>query len=171
MLDHIEDGGQSYAVFTFAQKQIGTDTIRLENESGKTMFECCPQNSYSVLIYSSPDLTEGTYTLWNGAEQLAGQIGKMGGRPGGMQRPEGMTPPEGFENKPEEMSPPENFGDRQPPEGMEPPAMPPDGMNPTQRPDDGKMPERDPGVMGEQTKEFKITLGANMFSGIAALSA
>ena len=64
MLDHIEQGGQTYGVFTFAQKQNGAQTVCLRDQSGKDIMNGCPPNTYSVLIYSSPALQAGEYTLW-----------------------------------------------------------------------------------------------------------
>lgn len=175
MLDRIEDGGQTYAVFNFAQEQSGEDRLALKNEEGEDILSVCPQNSYSILLYSSPDMNPGTYTLWSNDMQLAGQGGGMTGGPGmqGM-NPEGMTPPEDMEN----MEPP--VGGEAPegmerPEGMEPPAggQPPEGMESQQgeRPVDGKEPlERPDEISGESTQEstteFQMNQGANMFNGI-----
>ena len=137
MLDRIEDGSQKCALFTLSQKMNGGETVTVKNEKNKQVYEAAPENAYSILIYSSSDLKDETYTLWNGDTQLAtGSDGMMGGPgmgPGGMERPEmleGMEPPEGF-------TPPEN-GEF--PEGFEPPqdGQPPEGFTP---PEDGKFPE------------------------------
>ncbi len=191
MLDHIQDGGQTYAVFTFAQKQEGGAVLSLRDEKENAVLEHCPQNAYSVLIYSSPKLTEGSYTLWSDQQQLATQGGGMpGGFGGGMQPPEGgrptdgMMPPEG-DRPTDGMMPPE--GDR-PTDGMTPPEgdRPTDGMTPPEgeRPTDGMQPpvgDKSQNGQGkpdnhfqtdqEQTVEFRITNGANMFSGIRPLTA
>jgi len=179
MLDHIQDGGQTYAVFTFAQKQEGGAVLSLRDEKENAVLEHCPQNAYSVLIYSSPKLTEGSYTLWSDQQQLATQGGGMpGGFGGGMHPPEGDRPTDG-------MMPPE--GDR-PTDGMMPPEgdRPIDGMMPPEgeRPTDGMQPpvgDKSQNGQGkpdnhfqtdqEQTVEFRITKGANMFSGIRPLTA
>ena len=147
MLDHIEEGGQTYAVFNFAQKQNGGETVRFKDQDGNAVLEHSPVNAYSVLIFSSPKLESGTYTLWSDEQQLSGQsgggMGFMGGgpdgmgRPGGFDRPEGMTPPDGFE----------------PPEGMTPPMG---GQRPGGRWESGET--------GEASLEFKIVDGGNMFS-------
>ena len=149
MLDRIEDGGQTYAVFNFAQRQ--KDTIILKEEGGTALLEVSPKNDYSILIYSSPELKEGSYTLWNGNTQLAGQSGMvgMGGRPGGMEPPGG--------ERPDDFTPPrQDF-----PEGQQPPQKP-------GRPQDGVF-QPYPGGNQEQTAEFFITAGANTFSNISAL--
>jgi hypothetical protein len=187
MLDRIEDGGQTYAVFNFAQEQSGSDTLRLKNKSGAPVMECSPQNDYSVMIFSAPDLTEGTYTLWSGEKQLSGQTG--GGMPGfgghGMMRPEfpeDMTPPEGAED----MRPlegfdgemPEGFENMTPPEGMPPEGgfrpdgqRPPEGFGGGEPPaggwNAGRMPSgRGDAAAAERSAEFMIVKGANMFAGI-----
>ena len=144
--------------------------------------ETTPQNDFSILIYSSPTLTPGNYTLWRGDTQLAGQSSGMmgghgmhgmgpngGGAFGGMEQAEGMTPPEGFE-RPEGMEPPEGF---ERPEGMEPPedfehpegTEPPEGFEPGSRPD---MPQGDWNRGdGAASQEFQITAGGNMFQNIS----
>ena len=172
MLDHIQDGGQTYAVFNFIQEQDGNRTISLKNKTGKALLSHSPTNSYSVLVYSSPDLTADTYTLWNGETQLLGQSGGTGGI--------GM-PPNGMQGMPDwsgEGTPPDH------PEGANPPdrpegAIPPDWETQTDRPEppaDGQRPERPDGQGGEQlpsgggatsenaTMEFNISIGANMFA-------
>ena len=145
MLDHIENGGQTYAVFQFAQAQTGEDTIYLKDASGETVMKYSPENRYSVLVFSSLYLEEGTYTLWNGETQLVGQsmTGMQGGPWGGMnpdgkpEIPEGMEFPEEFE-QPEDMRPPMN------------------------------QPNQFGGNFGDLFTEFKITDGANMFDNIKA---
>ncbi len=174
MLDRIEDGGQNYAVFSFAKEQDGGQTVSLKNEKSETVMEHSPSNDYSILIYSSPDLTEGTYTLWCDGMQLAGQSGGMRGGPG---MP--GTPPEGFE-PPDDFNPPEppdgkqplkndTVDGKQPPEGM----TPPEGEKPSERPE---LPEGKPHFDGmnhpttqETTPNFAITQGGNMFQSISPL--
>ena len=171
MLDRIEDGGQTYAVFSFAQKQAGGEMLRLKAQSGSALLETCPENAYSVLIYSSPNLTAGTYTLWIEDRQLAGQAGGIGSGAG--MKPDGINPG----NKPDDMS-----GNR--PGGMPPPQgqMPPNGGfpdgftppagNPPTKPEAGR--PGTPGNGGDPSQppaaEFIIRDGANMFGGIAPLS-
>ena len=157
MLDRIEDGGQNYAVFNFAQKQEGKETVTMKDQDGKAILEVKPENAYSILIFSSPDLKAGTYTLWSNENQLSGSSGGMTGghgmRPGGMGRPE----------QPDNMPPPADGG--QPPEGF----TPPEGGKP---PEGGERPEMPggnrPGSMDlqEMTPAFVIRDGGNMFSVI-----
>ena len=167
MLDRIQDGGQNYAVFNFVQKQTGGETVTMKDEAGKTILETKPENAYSVLIFSSPDLKAGTYTLWSDEKQLAGSSGgMMGGGPGmgggGMARPErpdgmqqpaqGQQPPEGF-TVPENGTRPEGFT---PPEGGERPEM-----SGNKRP--GNFGGNNTGTQ-ELTTDFVIRDGGNMFS-------
>ena len=178
MLDRIENGGQNYAVFNFSKKQTGNETVTMKDEAGKVILETKPENAYSVLIFSSPNLTEGSYTLWNDDVQLAGSSGgmMMGGpgmgfggmqrpeRPDNMQRPEqgqkpqeGFAPPEGG-TPPEEFTPPEDFNpseDFRPQEGGERPQMP-GGYRPDSSGQNGIDPET-------LTTDFVIRDGGNMF--------
>ena len=142
MLDRIEDGGQNYAVFNFSQVQSGESTVTLKNEAGEELMALMPQNDYSILIYSSPELTAGDYTLWSNETQLVGSTGGMMGGfgMGGGMRPEGMTPHDGQELQ--EM-----------PEGMEPPAMP-EGFDPAQHPGDAERPEGSQRPEGEFQPEM-----------------
>lgn len=163
MLDRIEEGGQNYAVFSFASKQNGGETVVLKNEADQSVMEACPENGYSILIYSAPELSEGKYTLWSDGVQLSGASGKnMMGRPGmnGM-RPEGEDMPE------------MPRGER--PEGFEPPQRP-EGQIP-ERPEGMEFPQWDKGEEGkvrrpeswgniEVTAEFIISNGGNTFQNI-----
>lgn len=190
MLDRIEDGGQNYVVFNFAQMQDGSGTIILKDKNDKAVMEYSPQNSFSVLIFSAPELKTGTYTLWIDDTQLAGASGglMMGGpggggmMPGGEQQPEGEVPqmpedmelPEGM--NPDEMTPPEMPRGMEFPEGEKPQdiEMPevferPEGMEPS---DDGQQPpmgfqgQMNNGEMPEVSTEFVISEGGNMFMNI-----
>lgn len=167
MLDQIENGGQTYAVFRFAQEQKGGDPISLKNAESVTVMEYQPENNYSILVMSSPDLQEGTYTLWSGETQLAGLSGGMMGGfggPGNQQPPvEGQQPPvEGQQPPVEGQQPPVEgqqppMGDRQPPEGWERPDR-------GQDPDRGQRPGDAQGISQQSSIEFQIQTGANMFS-------
>ena len=165
MLDRIEDGGQNYAVFNFAKKQSGSETVVLKNESGSAVMEHTPENAYSVLVYSSPELKAGTYTLHSGDTQMVGQSGSFGGGFGGFGKPEG-APPEGF-TPPEGNEPPER------PEGGERPT-PPDGFTPPEgmeRPDrpNGERPSMPNGGAAQESSDvFIIVDGGNTFSGVTA---
>ncbi len=164
MLDAIENGGQNYAVFSFANKQNGTEMIDLANEAGGIDLTVIPPNGYQNLIVSFPELKAGTYTLYSNGSQLvgykSGSIGSFGGmmpdgsNPGsGMMPPENSfvpnggftpnqapTPPEGEEFRPDMQLP----GNGQvPSESNVPEFNPPEGdFNRGERPD-GEMPNGD----------------------------
>ena len=151
MLDRIENGGQTHAVFTFRQSR-GSGFLQLKNKKGDTVLSQSIANNYSVLVLSSPHITAGDYTLWDGEEQLKGvasegNMGFGGGRPD--DKPEGMNPPEGMEPPMGERPDRPDSGDFQPPEG----AAPPD------RPD-----RNDMQTDGSNTSDtFTIREGANYF--------
>lgn len=182
MLDQIEAGGQTYAVFQFAQTEDGTNAIYFKDASGETVMEYAPENRYSILIYSSYNLEEGSYTLWNGEKQLAGQnnggvpgVGHDGGtnhsgRPGmpeGMESGEMMPPDLHGNGDFVEMSEGESFP------GMDKPEEIPKDM---EIPEDFEVPEgiqppmNQPNHLdanfGELSTEFRIMEGANMFGNI-----
>ena len=162
MLDRIEEGGQTYAVFSFAQKQEGEALITMEDESGTAVCNVIPMNAYSILIFSSPDLKPGTYTLWSDGQQLAGGAGGFGGRPGGM-KPDGMQRPGKGDG---DWQPPEGFDPSQRPEGMErPDKQPPEGQRP-EKPQDGDRGQKDFLENSTATPEFVIVQGGNQFSSI-----
>ena len=134
----------------------------ITDEKGNTVAELAPGNDYSTLVYSSPELTEGVYTLWNGEQQLAvsggggmgGRPGMPGGFPGGGERPErpggmeGFAPPEGF-TPPEGWNPQERLEKPQGEGGKQEGGFRPGGNNtPT----------------GEVSTQFTIVPGANYFT-------
>lgn len=161
MLDRIEEGGQTYAVFNFAQKQDGTETFYLKNEEGNVVLETKFENAYSVLVYSSADLKEGTYTLWNNEQQLSGHSGEMNAP--------GMEPPKDFERT----EPPEEFEGMEPPEKIDKEVPPRDEQGP-KKPDE-KMgmeanPEwKNPQNMQDVVTEFHIKKGSNLFGQISCI--
>ncbi len=192
MYDRIDGGEQNYIVFQFASSQKGGDEYALKNEDGKTICTYTPENDFIYMVCSFGELSEGTYTLWKGDDQLAGSAGSsaggfggmMGGFGGGemperMERPENGEMPEGMERPengemPEGMERPENG---EIPEGMK---WPEDGEMPEgmKRPEDGEMPEdvqRPGGGRGEMgaledvelSTEFEIKAGGNFFTNIS----
>ena len=176
MLDRIEEGGQNFVVFSFMGRQAGNLTLELKDAEGNVVAQLAPGNDYSTLIYSSPDLKEGEYTLWNGQQQLSvrsggaggwGGMGGMGGFPGGQNRPEqpaGGEKPEGTQ-RPEGETVPEGM---QFPEGMQPPEGM-DGQQPQQQPQGGWQsggfrPGGNNAATGEATTQFTIVTGSNYFT-------
>ncbi|MBR4949727.1 MAG: carbohydrate-binding domain-containing protein [Clostridia bacterium] len=194
MLDRIAESKQNYAVYNFSSKIDGKKDLSFKDEKGNVIFETTPLNDYSVLIYSSPVLKEGTYTLWSDGKKLShsgnimgGHMGKPDFEPNG-ERPEipsgerphfpsGERPhfPSGenfdiFEIPSREFEKPK--GDRPenmpiPPEGENPPTQIPNGR--PQRPQMPGKPDGNqliPNGEGETSEEFKITKGGNMFGNI-----
>lgn len=184
MLDRIEEGGQNYAVFNFADKQKDTDALTFKNADDEALFEYKAENDYSILIYSNPELKEGTYTLWDGENQLAGYSSDMmnmmsGGFKPGVELPKGMTPPD-FSNGGEMPDRPEMPQNGEFPDGQKPQRgeMPPEGFEVPEGFEfpNGEQPPAWNGVnmpfegfselSGELKKEFEIKAVGNMFSGI-----
>jgi len=159
------------------------------------VLEAPPENRYSILLFSSPDLTAGTYTLWSNDAQLAGQRTDTMGGPGmggmsGMVPGGGMPPdfsagempngemipamPEGAfpggtmpSAPPDWMTQPEGGN---PFEGQTPPEGMewPDGNNPGNMPGGQWMPGGgNAGTSQELTTEFQISDGGNMFQSIS----
>ena len=130
MVDRLEEGGQNYAIFSFAGTQTGGQAYSLKNEAGEEVLLCNPQNDFSSLIISSPELAEGTYSFWQGDTQLAhggsgnGGFGFGGGMMGGFgnfggQMPENMP---NMNGQPPQMPQGGSFpqGNMELPEGMNP---------------------------------------------------
>lgn len=133
MLDQISESAQNYAVFSFAASQKGGATYTLKNEAGEAVFTCTPENDFTYLILSSDALVAGTYSLWQGENQLAASSGNMmggfgggfgGQKPDGMEMQEGVQAPDGAQLPEGEM----NSENGEMPEGM-------------YRPEDGEMPD------------------------------
>ena len=188
MLDGIEEGGQNFAVFQFAQG-AGAGVYTLKDKKENTVAEYTAENSFSYLILSGPDLKAGDHTLWQGDTRLQGMASEgfgmgpgMGFQPG--QMPEGMDIPGGMDF-PADMEMPEGMdipGGMDFPEGMDIPGgmdfsegmempegmTPPEGMGkPGERPGGfgggaGRQPE------GAAEDTFTIQKGANYFAVYAA---
>lgn len=188
MYDHIDGGDQNYAVFSFASKQSGGTEYTLKDAGGQALGTWTPANDFTYLVVSTPELEEGTCTLWQGETQMAGSTASDGmGGPGmgGGPRPDDGTAPNGGEEPPEGFEPPEGMerpegepGQR--PEDSERPQRNEDGtitlpdgttMDPAQMtpPDGEARPERPGGGQedGERTTEFSITEGGSFFTRIA----
>ncbi len=126
MLDRIAGGDQTYAVFTFSNKQSGENYYAIKNSDNKQIEGFKTTNDFTYLIVAGEHLTEGEYSLWKNNEvvSIAKTDGQHMQRAENMEMPEDMTFPEGMEN----MTPPENMGERpEKPEGMEN-VMPPENM-------------------------------------------
>ena len=187
MYDQIDGGAQNYVVFSFASRQNGGQTYTLQNADGETVGTWTPANDFTCLVVSSPDLTAGDYTLWQGDTQLAGSASDSMGGPGGMgggrpmddsqvpwdfdpqqaptdgerpQRPEGEAPAELQENAGGDApaDPPERPEGEAAPDGAEPPA---DGRGPGSG-EDGQS-------AADLSEIFALTDGGNFFTGVSPL--
>ncbi len=96
MTDRME-GTQNFAVFSFAQIRKAAE-FTLKNGAGEAVLSCTPANAFQNLVFSAPQLTEGTYTLWSGSTQFAGAAGQGGMGFGPVQRPD--WPDRGDRNDP-----------------------------------------------------------------------
>ena len=200
MLDRIDEGGQTHAVFTFAQRQE-PGTYTLKNAQGDVVIEYAASNAFQYLILSAPELTEGTYTLWSGDIQYEG-ISIPGGGFGLIQpieRPEfpGKGDDGRVEIPPQPTQPIVTHGTVQPPPGGDRPAdmpvaqfpqgsegqmpvppMPPEGENmPMPQLPEGVEPSKDgfdrqpiQVVTGVCSTDFPVTEGANYFMNVRAVS-
>ena len=187
MYDRIDGRDQTYVVFSFASRQTGGETYTLQNADGETVGTWTPVNDFTCLVVSSPDLTAGDYTLWQGDTQLAGSASDSMGGPGGMgggrpmddsqvpwdfdpqqaptdgerpQRPEGEAPAELQENAGGDApaDPPERPEGEAAPDGAEPPA---DGRGPGSG-EDGQS-------AADLSEIFALTDGGNFFTGVSPL--
>jgi len=174
MLDRIETSEQNYCVFTFAAPQPGGNGYSLTDKDGKEIAAFVPDNAFSILVVSAPELTAGEYSLSCDGTKLsvaAGEnFGGMGGFGGGM-RPDGQIPPEGERPEwPEDETPQRPEGETPPMgEGETPPEMPEGEVPPNWQPGDGARPDRGQGGMGgfgklEGSEVFSIADGANYFT-------
>lgn len=84
MLDRISESTQTYAVFSFADRQQGENTYVLKNEADEAVFAFENTNAFTYLILAGDKLAEGDYTLWCNDKQCEGssQGGFGMGRPG-----------------------------------------------------------------------------------------
>ena len=187
MYDRIDGGDQTYVVFSFASRQTGGETYTLQDADGETVGTWTPVNDFTCLVVSSPDLTAGDYTLWQGDTQLAGSASDGMGGPGGMgggrpmddsqvpgdfdpqqaptdgerpQRPEGEAPAELQENAGGDApaDPPERPEGEAASDGAEPPA---DGRGPGS--------EEDGQSAADLSEIFALTDGGNFFTGVSPL--
>ena len=184
MYDPIDGGDQTYVVFSFASRQTGGQTYTLQNADGETVGAWTPANDFTCLVVSSPDLTAGDYTLWQGDAQLAGSASDSAGGPGGMGggRPmDGGEPPADFDpqqapadgerpRRPEGEAP-ENAGGEAPADPPERPAdgeTAPDGAEP---PAGGRGPGGEGGQMtaADLSEAFTLAAGGNFFTGVSPL--
>lgn len=107
MLDRLEDGGQTYAVFSFTQPQSEGKTYTLKNSANEVVAEHIPTNAFTQFVISTADLAEGDFTFWADSQQLSVRSGMNGRGLGGQMKPKD-------DKLPEDMERPEMPQDNQP---------------------------------------------------------
>ncbi|MGN0988323.1 MAG: carbohydrate-binding domain-containing protein [Otoolea sp.] len=172
MLDRISESEQNFLVLSFDERQDGGTSYLIKDENGEVLEEWEPVNDFTYLIYSSADLEEGDYTIWQGETQLAGAAGEAMGGPGRggmgglMGRPDGEEPPK----RPDGAEAPEKPDDAK---GQERP----DGTQRGERPDRpkdgngggaGKANESASVENTEVSGEFAVAEGGSYFSHVRA---
>lgn len=76
MYDEISrDSTQNFMVLGFNEKKSDTDLIMIKDENDSPMAAFNAVNDYTMLIYSSPDLTDGNYSLY----QISSVAGDLNG--------------------------------------------------------------------------------------------
>ena len=169
MYDRIEDGGQNYVVFSFAERQQGGTTYTLEDVGSMPVGTYTPANDFTYLVISDANMSAANYQLLQGETPLSGIVsdGEMGrGGMGGGPRPNG------------EAQPPEEAPDQERPQpGKDGMAVDPSGKD---HPEDGVRPQRPegfggmPGAMqadGERVTAFAVTDGGNFITQVAPAEA
>lgn len=185
MYDEVsEDSEQAFVALSFADSVEAGQMFALKNADGEIVTAFSAANDFQTLVYSSSELTDGDYTLYEISSadgvavsglytevtsvsdevQLQGSngAGGFGGMGGGMGKPNGERPemPEG-----EESSMPEG----EMPSGQEgevpskPEGEAPEGQN-------GERPERPEDSSEEASSVFTISGISNNFSHISELT-
>lgn len=169
MYDRIEDGGQNYVVFSFAERQQGGTTYTLEDVGSMPVGTYTPANDFTYLVISDANMSAANYRLLQGETPLSGIVsdGEMGrGGMGGGPRPNGEAQP-----------PEEAPGQERPQPGKDGMAVDPSGKD---HPEDGVRPQRPegfggmPGAMqadGERVTAFAVTDGGNFITQVAPAEA
>ena len=169
MYDQIDGGAQNYVVFSFASRQNGGQTYTLQNADGETVGTWTLANDFTCLVVSSPDLTAGDYTLWQGDTQLAGTMSDGVGSPGGGRHMGGEAPPADLDPwQAPEGEVPENAGSEVP---GDPPERPDGEMEPDGResPAGGRSPGGGEGGQSAAglSKTFTLSDGGSFFNGLS----
>ena len=187
MLDPIDEDSQTHAVFSFTEPQKAP-YFTLKALYASTFLEAQTPCAFSHLLFSCPELSEGTYTLWSGETQYEGVTGVGGGFFGQLQpieRPEFPGHDDGrVEIPPQPTQPVVTHGTIQPPpEGDRPadmpvPPMPPEGAENMPVPElpEGATPpkeafDRQPVeiITGVLSTEFAVKEGGNYFTNVRAV--
>lgn len=185
MYDEVsEDSEQTFVVLNFADSIEAGQMFALKNADGEIVTAFSAANDFQTLVYSSSELTDGDYTLYeiSSAEgvavsglytevtsvsdevQLQGSksAGGFGGMGGGMGKPNGERP-----EMPEGASPSKSDGEAPSGQEGEAPSKPegeaPSGQN-------GERPERPEDSSEEASSVFTISGISNNFSHISELT-
>lgn len=171
MLDRISESTQTYAVFSFAERQQGENTYILKNASNEAVFEFTNTNAFTYLILAGDKLTEDDYTLWCNDSQCEGVsqrgFGVGQGSFGMGQGAFGGGRQDGNGGRDEDFDGRAEYGgesEMPKPEDMERPEMGeiPEGM---EKPDMGPMQTE-----GESSTVFTIVKGANQFQNVTVIN-
>ncbi len=193
MYDEIsKDSEQTFVVMNFKDKMDAEQTLLLKDSEENQVTAFCALNDYQTLVFSSPDLNEGDYTLYK-VDSVTGELSGTiytdisetegetslqytgnsmmgGGMPGTGERPE---MPEGIEaGEHSEMPEGAEAGERpEMPEGAEAGERPemPEGVEVGEGPEmPGNEDKSSSGSEGSQEAStvFAITAGSNFFSQI-----
>lgn len=185
MYDEVsEDSEQTFVVLNFADSIEAGQMFALKNADGEIVTAFSAANDFQTLVYSSSELTDGDYTLYeiSSAEgvavsglytevtsvsdevQLQGSksAGGFGGMGGGMGKPNGERP-----EMPEGEAPSKSDGEAPSGQEGEAPSKPegeaPSGQN-------GERPERPEDSSEEASSVFTISGISNNFSHISELT-
>ena len=185
MLDPLQ-AEQRCAVFSFSLRQSGGVRYAVTGPDGSEVISCTPENAFTYLALSSPDLADGTeYALLADGVTLTTAPGGSGMGPGmgpgGMGRgPFGGAAPDEASELPDNMDsgeapePPDNMDPGEapePPDGTDPGEAPepPDGMDPGEAPvspegmGPGGAPQRAESDAQAGADTFTLTQGVDQF--------
>lgn len=171
------DSAQPYMELSFASTLPAGSKVEVKATDGSVVWSAETRKTCQSITLTVPELkldttynvyVDGVLQCWNG--NSFGMMGGHGGFGGG--RPEGMEPPEGFDpsqrpQRPEGMEPPEGFDPGQ--RGLRPDGMEsPEGFDPTQRGGHGGFPGIDNATSadGSGSTEFVLTSTTKSFSGV-----
>lgn len=175
------DSAQPYMELSFASTLPAGSKVEVKTADGKTVWSAETRKTCQSITLTTAELklnttynvyVDGVLQCWSGNSfgMMGGHGGFGGGRPGGMEPPEGFDPsqrgqrPEGFRRPeggdggfdPSQMP--------QPPEGMEPP----EGFDPSQMGGPGGFPGFDgaSNADGSGSTDFMLTKTTKSFSGV-----
>ena len=160
MLDRIENGGQTFAVFEFDSLMMGAFSLKDSNDNVVAQF--APENGFKYMLMSSGSMVPGDYTLWEDfGTQYEGyatsSMNGFGGRPDGFM-PDGVHFPENIQpGETPPNFPAGNFAEMTPPPGgdFEIP-NPPEGSDDIQNKTNDKAKREDNMKQDKQNKGDKV---------------